>query len=64
MLIIGAILAVFIAGLMVGRTPGYLGKKVEAFEIKMAMLVALVLGPASWALRPLRRCCRRVSPDR
>ena len=40
MLIIGAILAVFIAGLMVGRTPEYLGKKVEAFEIKMAMLVA------------------------
>jgi potassium-transporting ATPase potassium-binding subunit len=44
MLVIGAILAVFIAGLMVGRTPEYLGKKVEAFEIKMAMLVALVLG--------------------
>jgi K+-transporting ATPase ATPase A chain len=43
-LVIGAILAVFIAGLMVGRTPEYLGKKVEAFEIKMAMLVALVLG--------------------
>ena len=38
MLVIGAILAVFIAGLMVGRTPEYLGKKVEAFEIKMAML--------------------------
>ena len=44
MLVIGAILAVFIAGLMVGRTPEYLGKKVEAFEIKMAMLIALVLG--------------------
>ena len=44
MLVIGAILAVFIAGLMVGRTPEYLGKKVEAFEMKMAMLVALVLG--------------------
>ena len=44
MLVIGAILAVFIAGLMVGRTPEYLGKKVEGFEIKMAMLVALVLG--------------------
>ena len=38
-----AILAVFIAGLMVGRTPEYLGKKVEAFEIKMAMLAALLL---------------------
>ncbi len=44
MLVIGAVLAVFIAGLMVGRTPEYLGKKVEAFEIKMAMITALVLG--------------------
>jgi K+-transporting ATPase ATPase A chain len=44
MLVIGAILAVFIAGLMVGRTPEFLGKKVEAYEIKMAMLTALVLG--------------------
>jgi K+-transporting ATPase ATPase A chain len=44
MLTIGAILAVFIAGLMVGRTPEYLGKKVESYEIKMAMLTALVLG--------------------
>jgi K+-transporting ATPase ATPase A chain len=44
MLVIGAILAVFIAGLMVGRTPEYLGKKVESFEIRMAMLVAIVLG--------------------
>src|ERR1019366_5026804 len=38
-----AIIAVFIAGLMVGRTPEYLGKKIEAYEIKMAMLVVLVL---------------------
>jgi K+-transporting ATPase ATPase A chain len=37
-----AIVAVFIAGLMVGRTPEYLGKKIEAFEIKMASLVILV----------------------
>jgi potassium-transporting ATPase potassium-binding subunit len=37
-----AILAVFIAGLMVGRTPEYLGKKVEAFEMKMASLVILL----------------------
>jgi K+-transporting ATPase ATPase A chain len=36
-----AIIAVFIAGLMVGRTPEYLGKKIGAFEIKMAMLVIL-----------------------
>ena len=34
-----AIVAVFIAGLMVGRTPEYLGKKIEAFEMKMASLV-------------------------
>jgi K+-transporting ATPase ATPase A chain len=37
------ILAVFIAGLMVGRTPEYLGKKLEAKEIKMAILAILVL---------------------
>jgi K+-transporting ATPase ATPase A chain len=37
-----AILAVFIAGLMVGRTPEYLGKKIEAYDVKMAMLVALI----------------------
>ena len=36
------ILAVFIAGLMVGRTPEYLGKKIEAYDVKMAMLVALI----------------------
>jgi K+-transporting ATPase ATPase A chain len=43
MLVIGAILSVFIAGLMVGRTPEYLGKKVESFEMKMAMVTVLVL---------------------
>jgi len=37
-----AIVAVFIAGLMVGRTPEYLGKKIEAFEMKMASLVILI----------------------
>jgi K+-transporting ATPase ATPase A chain len=42
-LLIYAILAVFIAGLMVGRTPEYLGKKIESFEIKMSMLVVFVL---------------------
>jgi len=36
------ILAVFIAGLMVGRTPEYLGKKVQAYDVQMAMLVVLV----------------------
>jgi potassium-transporting ATPase potassium-binding subunit len=38
-----AVIAVFIAGLMVGRTPEYLGKKIEAKEVKMAMLAILIL---------------------
>jgi K+-transporting ATPase ATPase A chain len=42
-ILVFAILAVFIAGLMVGRTPEFLGKKVEAYEMKMAMLVVLSL---------------------
>src|SRR5437660_5492273 len=37
------VLAVFIAGLMVGRTPEYLGKKIEAHDVKLAMLVSLVV---------------------
>jgi K+-transporting ATPase ATPase A chain len=37
-----AIVAVFVGGLMVGRTPEYLGKKIEAFEMKMASLVILI----------------------
>jgi K+-transporting ATPase ATPase A chain len=41
-ILIYIILAVFIAGLMVGRTPEYLGKKIEAYDVKMAMLVVLV----------------------
>ena len=41
-MLIFAIVAVFIAGLMVGRTPEYLGKKIEIFEMKMASLVMLV----------------------
>jgi K+-transporting ATPase ATPase A chain len=36
------VLSVFIAGLMVGRTPEYLGKKIESYDVKMAMLVVLV----------------------
>ena len=36
------ILSVFIAGLMVGRTPEYLGKKIEAYDVKMAMITVLV----------------------
>ncbi|MFA4859075.1 MAG: potassium-transporting ATPase subunit KdpA, partial [Candidatus Margulisiibacteriota bacterium] len=42
-ILIFAILAVFIAGLMVGRTPEYLGKKIESREMKMAMLSILIL---------------------
>jgi len=42
-IVIFVILAVFIAGLMVGRTPEYLGKKIEAYDVKMAMLAILIL---------------------
>ena len=41
-MLIYIVLAVFIAGLMVGRTPEYLGKKIEGYDVKMAMLVVLV----------------------
>jgi K+-transporting ATPase ATPase A chain len=42
-MIIMALIAVFVAGLMVGRTPEYLGKKIEAREMKLCMLASLVL---------------------
>ena len=53
-MLVFVVLAVFIAGLMVGRTPEYLGKKIQAYEVKMAMLALLVLavsilGFAAWA---------------
>ena len=41
-MVVFVVLAVFIAGLMVGRTPEYLGKKIEAYDVKMAMLFVLV----------------------
>jgi len=41
-MIVFVVLSVFIAGLMVGRTPEYLGKKIEAYDVKMAMLSVLV----------------------
>jgi K+-transporting ATPase ATPase A chain len=50
-----AIIAVFIAGLMVGRTPEYLGKKIEAFEMKMASLVILL--PAAAVLMGTAIAC-------
>jgi K+-transporting ATPase ATPase A chain len=54
-MLVFVVLAVFIAGLMVGRTPEYLGKKVQAFDVKMAMLALLVLtatilGFTAWAV--------------
>jgi K+-transporting ATPase ATPase A chain len=53
-MLVFVVLAVFIAGLMVGRTPEYLGKKIQSFEVKMCMLALLVLaltilGFAAWA---------------
>ncbi|HMX91352.1 MAG TPA: potassium-transporting ATPase subunit KdpA [Nitrospira sp.] len=42
-MLVFAIIAVFIAGLMVGRTPEYLGKKIEAYEMKMAALLILIM---------------------
>ncbi|MBS1232529.1 MAG: kdpA [Nitrospirae bacterium] len=47
-MLVFVIIAVFVAGLMVGRTPEYLGKKIEAFEMKMASLVILI--PAALVL--------------
>jgi len=41
-IVIFIIISVFIAGLMVGRTPEYLGKKIEAYDVKMAMLTVLI----------------------
>ncbi len=41
-MLVFAIIAVFVAGLMVGRTPEYLGKKIEAYEMKMSTLVVLI----------------------
>ena len=41
-MLVFAIIAVFVAGLMIGRTPEYLGKKIEAFEMKMAGIVILI----------------------
>ena len=53
-MLVFVVLAVFIAGLMVGRTPEYLGKKIESYDVKMAMLALLILAIdilafAAWA---------------
>jgi K+-transporting ATPase ATPase A chain len=42
-ILVYAVIAIFIAGLMVGRTPEYIGKKIEAYDVKMAMLTLLVI---------------------
>jgi len=42
-MLVFVVLAVFIAGLMVGRTPEYLGKKIEAYDVKLVMIVLMVL---------------------
>ena len=57
-MLVFVVMAVFIAGLMVGRTPEYLGKKIEAFDVQMAMLYLLIfplliLGFAAVAVRCL-----------
>jgi K+-transporting ATPase ATPase A chain len=57
-MLVFAIIAVFVAGLMVGRTPEYLGKKIEAYEMKMASLIILIpptvvlIGTAAAVLHP------------
>ena len=63
-MLVFAIVAVFIAGLMVGRTPEYLGKKIEAYEMKMASLAvllpcALVVIGTAIAVHGAGRCGRR-----
>ena len=57
------IVAVFVAGLMVGRTPEYVGKKIEAKEVKMAMLAILVLPLMISAGRPSPRSIRDALPS-
>ncbi len=54
-----AIVAVFVAGLMVGRTPEYLGKKLESKEVKMAMLAILVLPLSMLGFTALGDCAAR-----
>ncbi|MCX6580713.1 MAG: potassium-transporting ATPase subunit KdpA [Candidatus Aminicenantes bacterium] len=54
-MLIFIILAVFLAGLMVGRTPEYLGKKIDSYDVKLCVFIVLItafliLGPAAWAV--------------
>jgi K+-transporting ATPase ATPase A chain len=54
-----AVLAVFLAGLMVGRTPEYVGKKIEAREVKLAVLAIVILPLCILGSRPWPWSCRR-----
>jgi K+-transporting ATPase ATPase A chain len=62
------VIAVFVAGLMVGRTPEYLGKKVEAREVKLAMIAVLIhpllvcAGTALFAATPWKAFCANPGP--
>jgi len=54
-MLVFVVIAIFVAGLMVGRTPEYLGKKIESFDVKMAslailMLTVIILGFTAWAV--------------
>ena len=64
-MLIFAIIGVFIAGLMIGRTPEYLGKKIEAFEMKMSSVAILVMPfivLVGTAVAVRERPARRASP--
>ena len=57
-MLVYALLAVFIAGLMVGRTPEYLGKKIQAAEMKLVMLYMVAM-PTALLASPRRQSCSR-----
>ncbi len=66
-MLVFVVLAVFIAGLMVGRTPEYLGKKIEAYDVKLVMIVLMVLATtillfSAWAVRAPWGLAARANP--
>ena len=66
-MLIFIILAVFLAGLMVGRTPEYLGKKIDIYDVKLCVFIVLVtafliLGPAAWAVTAKWGVSRAANP--
>jgi potassium-transporting ATPase potassium-binding subunit len=58
-MLVFAIIAVFVAGLMVGRTPEYLGKKIQAFEMKMASIIILIPPAITKIGAAIAVCCRQ-----